>query len=155
MSYCLIVIDMQERFNAAMGERVGQNCLREIQQAIKDDAHIIFLEYFGCGPTMSELTQALHTQCHFRQKSGDDGSAEVEMAVLLNQLPKQFKVCGVNTDCCVYQTVRGLTSRFPMANINVIADACDSDWSHGQGIQNLLAMQGNVKVNFSKEESDV
>lgn len=153
--YTLIVVDMQERFSASNRARVRENCLREITQAVKDDAHIIFLEYRSCGPTLPELTSALHTKCVFKEKAGDDGSAEVEAEVILNKLPKHFKVCGVNTDCCVHATVRGLTARFPMATIDVIADACDSDWHHQNGINRLVEMKGNVNVRSFKEDSYV
>lgn len=153
--YTLIVVDMQETFRASTRDRVRKNCLREVTQAVKDDAHIIFLEYSGQGPTIAELTAALHSKCAFKEKPGDDGSYEVEHEVLLNKLPKHFKVCGVNTDCCVYATVRGLTSRFPMAKIDVIADACDSDWNHLNGISKIEALGGLVKLRTLKEETNV
>jgi nicotinamidase-related amidase len=153
--YTLIVVDMQETFRASTRDRVRKNCSREVKQAIKDDAHIIFLEYRYSGRTLPELTEALHTKCFFKEKSEDDGSAEVESTVVLNKLPKHFKVCGVNTDCCVYATVRGLTARFPMATIDVIIDACDSDWNHLGGIDKLTAMKGNVNVKHAKEETNV
>ncbi len=153
--YTLIVVDMQARFHASKRDRVRKNCLREITQAVKDDAHIIFLEYNGCGPTLPELTEALHTKCFFKNKWNDDGSAEVESTVLLNKLPKHFKVCGVNTDCCVRATVAGLTARFSMATIDVIVDACDSDWNHEGGVTTMTAMKGNVNVKHPKEEINV
>lgn len=149
--YTLIVVDMQERFSASTRARVLKNCQREITQAVLDDAHIIFLEYRYCGPTLPNLKEVLHSKCTFKEKWSDDGSAEVESEVVLNRLPKHFKVCGVNTDCCVYSTVQGLTARFPTATIDVIADACDSDWQHQNGIHKMIALQGNVKVKRSKE----
>lgn len=152
--YTLIVVDMQETFWASTRDRVRKNCLREVTQAVKDDAHIIFLEYAYSGPTLGELTAALHNKCVFKEKSGDDGSAEVEQEVVLNKLPKHCKVCGVNTDCCVYATVRGLTSRFPMANIDVITDACDSDWNHLNGLGKMESLGGFVKLK-SKEDTNV
>lgn len=153
--YTLVVVDMQERFTASTDTRTRKNVLREITQAVQDDAHIIFLEFNGCGPTLPELVEKLHTKCVFKTKLTDDGSAEVESEVILNKLPKHFKVVGVNTDCCVHATVRGLTARFAMANIDVIADACNSDWHHGTGIQRMIEMKGNVKVKFAKEEAHV
>jgi nicotinamidase-related amidase len=153
--YTLIVVDMQETFRASTRDRVRKNCLREIEKAVKDDAHIIFLEYQHSGATLPELTKNLHTKCYFKTKSEDDGSSEVEGLVHLKKLPKHFKVCGVNTDCCVRSTVQGLTARFPMATIDVIGDACDSDWYHQKGINDLLAMKGNVNVRSVKEETNV
>jgi len=155
MSYTLVVVDMQPGFRSAKGKRVRQNCRREIDQAVKEEAHIVFLEYNGYDSTMPELTNYIHEKCYFRQKFSDDGSEEVMNEVHLNRLPKHFKVCGINTDCCVLATVRGLTARFPMATIEVVADACDSDWNHFSGLEKMRDLKGNVKVINSKEIKNV
>lgn len=155
--YTLVVVDMQSQFKAANGKRVRENCLREILQAIKDNSPIIFLEWEGYPPTLDDLILPVKDQYqnyYVKTKVTDDGSAQVESLVYLNRLPKNFKVCGVNTDCCVAATVRGLTSRFEMAIIDVIADACDSDWNHLAGLDRMKKMQCNVNVKY-KEETNV
>ena len=45
MSYSLVIIDMQPEFEAANGQRVYKNVLREIKKAIEKRAPIIFVEY--------------------------------------------------------------------------------------------------------------
>ena len=144
--YTLVVVDMQAGFNSSNGKRVRENCLREIQKAVVDNAHIIFLEFDGYDETHPELTSNLHEQVAVLQKSEDDGSKEVEREVRRNKRPTNFKVCGINTDCCVAATVRGLTARFLMSRIEVVADACASDWYHLKGLEAMKSLQGNVNV---------
>jgi nicotinamidase-related amidase len=154
MKYTLVVVDMQSRFNAANGERVRKNCLREIMKAIKNELPIIFLEWEGEEVTLPELTEPCKDNFYVETKRTDDGSTEVEKIVRRHKLPKTFRVCGVNTDCCVRATVVGLTARFPSATIDVIADACDSDWNHTGGLTCMSNMKNNVNVKF-KEKTNV
>lgn len=149
--YTLVVVDMQPGFDGALGSRVRANCLREIKQAMQDNAPIVFLEFNGYGDTMPELLDPVSNYENYHQytKSVDDGGPEVRDAVVEHGLPKKFKVCGINTDCCVHATVRGLTNFFPMAMIEVIADACDSDLYHLSGLDRMKQMGGNVNVIFN------
>jgi nicotinamidase-related amidase len=154
--YTLVVVDMQSNFKAANGQRVRKNCVREILRAIKDNAPIIFLEWEGYPATLEDLTAPVkddkYKNYYVKTKVTDDGSAQVASLVSQHKLPKDFKVCGVNTDCCVHATVVGLTTRFSKATITVIADACDSDWNHLSGLERLKSAE-NVKI--SKEEKHV
>lgn len=155
--YTLVVVDMQPYFKAATGKRVRENCLREIIKAVEDNASIIFLEFEGYERTLPELmapVQNAYGNYYVQLKGIDDGSLEVEETVRKHDLPKIFRVCGINTDCCVAATVRGLTARFPKSSIDVIADACDSDWNHMRGINTMADMGGNVSLKF-KEENNV
>lgn len=137
---------MQPNFHSANGKRVFKNCIREIKQAVIDSADIIFLEFSFYGPTHPELTDVAGPNYYVQSKTMDDGSAEVEAQVRAKRLPVHFKVCGINTDCCVASTVRGLTARFPRSTIEVVADACDSDWYHNRGLNEMKKLQGNVSV---------
>jgi nicotinamidase-related amidase len=150
VSYTLVVVDMQPNFNAAMGKRVRANVLREIKQAIEDHAGIIFLEYWASGHTHDELLKAVESinYKHYNvlTKHTDDGSKEVWMQINEPGYSKShIKVCGVNTDCCVYSTVCGLTGRLPRTMIEVIEDACASDWNHTAGISRVKSFD-NVNV---------
>lgn len=148
MPYTLLIIDMQpDCFNSATGKRVRKNCLREIKQAVKDQAHILFLEYYASGDTDPELLAAAPEGSRsILIKHQDDGSREVEDHVRVFKRPTNFRICGINTDYCVLSTVRGLTSRFPMSKIQVVADACDSDWNHLGGLDELTQMIGKENV---------
>ena len=145
-----MVVDMQQDFNAANGKSVVSNCKKVIKQAMLDDASIIFLEYNGCGPTKYELFNLTdgYANTYVDIKDEDDGSLEVAVLIRKHKLNKNhIKVCGVNTDCCVASTVRGLTSRFLNANIEILASACASDWNHPSGLSALRKMPNvNVRV---------
>ena len=142
--YTLIVVDMQPGFRSASGTRVRENCLREVNKAVVDGADIIFLEYEGYEATFKELTEAALHSKYIGSKCTDDGSSVVAKFVHRNQLFKNFKVCGINTDCCVKATVEGLTSHFPMSRIDVVGDACDSDWNHFNGLEAMKKLSGVV-----------
>lgn len=148
MSYSLIIVDMQAEFNAANGKKVIANCKREIRKAMKDNVGIIFLEYNGCGTTHPELMDLVdgYSKALFETKDEDDGSEEAEFSIRSHRCNKTYiKVCGVNTDCCVKYTVRGLTARFSRATIEVIGDACASDYDHIYGLSSLRKIP-NVNV---------
>lgn len=148
MSYSLILIDMQPYFQAATNRRVLTNCKRELADAINVRAGIIFVEYEGCGLTSKALCRL--TQNYDRtftvSKGTDDGSREVHNLILDHNLAaKRLRVCGVNTDCCVLATVRGLTARMPRSTIEVIGDACNSDYEHAAGLSNMKRFK-NVSI---------
>jgi nicotinamidase-related amidase len=152
MSYLLLVVDMQASFYTANGERIQKNCIREINKAIKDKAHIVFVEYEHHGPTLSRLTEVVQ-QAHYRKvhcilKAGDDGSYEIREYLLARHLPRlSFRVCGVNTNWCVLSTVAGLREIIPNSQIKIVADACacHSTKSHTTGLSCLKKMD-NTRV---------
>lgn len=144
--YTLVVVDMQAGFKSANRKRVRENCLREVQKARQDGAFIIFLELTGYQSTHFDLIAAAERHFIILDKFSDDGSKEVEREVRRKKHSTTFKVCGINTDCCVAATVRGLTARFPMSTIEVIADACDSDHQHYRGLQDMKQFGPNVKI---------
>lgn len=148
MSYILVVVDMQTSFEAARYASVIRNCKREISKAVRDRAPIIFLEYSGREGTNSALLSLTknYNNVFIGVKSADDGSLQVSNIISDNNLPKtNFKVCGVNTDYCVYDTVDGLNYRFKNAKINVIGDACGSNYNHNLGMQKIKNI-ANVTV---------
>jgi nicotinamidase-related amidase len=142
--YTLCIIDMQDFF-VRPNTRVANNCEREIRQAIADRAGILLVEYETCGTTIHQLTKLKeefpHARIYHVTKTNDDGSYEILNACYKFGLDSsKIKVCGVNTDCCVYQTIIGLIARAPFITIEVVADACNSNWgpdSHYRGIQNI------------------
>lgn len=147
--YTLVVVDMQASFEAANNRRVRENCKRELERAMESGAAILFVEYVGQGPTIPSLVKLTddYERTFIVRKNDDDGSREVAKVIRDNKLPaKRIKVCGVNTDCCVFETVCGLTNRLSTANLEVIGDACNSDFNHLGGLNDLVKMP-NVSVN--------
>lgn len=142
--YTLVVVDMQSSFEAANSRRVRENCKREIERAMEARAAIIFVEYVGQGPTIPSLVKLTddYERVFITRKNDDDGSREVRKVIQDNNLPaKRLKVCGVNTDCCVLETVSGLCNRMKAA-MEVIADACNSDFQHLTGLNDMAKMSG-------------
>jgi len=144
--YTLVVVDMQPAFDAANGKRVVDNCFREILLAIKNDFPILFLEFDGYEDTHPKLMDAVknsgYANYYLRSKREDDGSDQIQKSVYDHGLPRSFRVCGINTDCCVAATVRGLRARFANAPIDVVADACDSNWYHLRGLEDIKSVDG-------------
>jgi len=141
--YTLLCIDLQPTFNVCHNSRIVNNAEREVRQAIRDKAHILFLEYHNCGDTVDQLTKITdrYSKVHYLEKNHDNGVLEIMKAIRDYDLPIQhIKVCGVNTDVCVYFTVHGLNARLPHSNIEIIADACDSQFGiddHLRGLDHM------------------
>ena len=152
MSYTLLIVDIQPEFRSAVTKKVKEICKNEIQRAIDTNAGIIFLEYNDSGRTMSGLTRITkgYKKVHIIQKEDNDGSSEVRKAVTRFKLPKRkFRVCGVNTDACVEETVIGLSySAVRGSNIEVVASGCWSIGGHRGHLDGLRQMskQSYVKV---------
>lgn len=61
------------------------------------------------------------------RKGDDNGSHEVRKTIKDNKLPsRRVRVCGVNTDCCVLETVCGLNRSMKQTKIEIIPKACNS-----------------------------
>jgi nicotinamidase-related amidase len=160
MSYTLAVIDMQDHFLNRFEEmdqsnqRVFDNCKNEIAKAISDNANILFVEYEEYGPTNPELLGLVNDSSYnsFNQiiKIDDNGSREIVKAVKKFGLPKKkIKICGINTEYCVYATVKGLLQAMRESKIEVLTDACDSPWDHEVGVEileNLTEGYSNLKI---------
>ena len=151
MSYSLIIIDMQEYFDAACDYRTQMACRKAIRKAMKDDAAILLVEYRGCGKTAATLAGLLdgYKNAHVVKKSNDDGGKEVVRKLRREKLPRgTIRVCGVNTDACVEDTVRGImrNMRKRTPEIQVLANACNSNYSHREGIRNLRDMGAKIIV---------
>lgn len=144
--YTLCIIDMQDYFLGAINQKPTNNVAREIRQAIKDNAPIILVEYGGCGDTTRQLLDVIKraTKVYKVTKWSDDGSEEIIRCLHENILPEDhIKVAGINTDCCVYLTCYGLQRKRPLSTIEIIADACQSNYlpdGHSSGLNKLKTL---------------
>lgn len=128
MPYTLVVVDMQSAFHAALKPSaiVGVTC--EILAAKKLNRPVMLVEYAKCGPTLEPLAELLRGYPKKLRvtKPGDDGSRQVIRALQENKWPSKYlRVCGVNTDCCVWSTVEGLLEKLPDIRIEVVKNACE------------------------------
>lgn len=127
MPATLVVVDMQPDFEAAFNPDVVIGVAKQIMLAKHKKWPVILLEYAGCSRThqgFSDLLSGYPRRARI-SKSDDDGSYEVVRALERREFPfKNLRVCGVNTDACVWSTVDGLLKRLPKSYLEVVKDAC-------------------------------
>lgn len=129
-SYTLVVIDMQPHFTAANDLKAIVGCAKQIIEAKHAGSNILFVEYSLCGPTHRELTKLVKSYSNATKitKNSDDGSIEVLRALKKKRwTTKNIRVCGVNTECCVWSTIHGLLRRSSESKIEVVKEACATD----------------------------
>ncbi len=135
--YTLVVVDMQTGFEAAHEPTTLACVKREINSAFQNNNPIIFLEvpYFspldetGLGHTLRELTQPVinYNKAKVVEKMYSDGSWFVLDACQRNNFdPSHIRICGVNSDVCVFFTAIGLAASKEVGLIEVITDACNT-----------------------------
>lgn len=145
--YTLVVVDMQPAFRSSQNQATIDRCNELIQQAIKDEAPIVFLEFEGYEQTDSRLLAAVegYNHAHFKSKYENDGSFQVKETIELHQYPHEtIRVCGVNTNYCVRETVLGLVEmkedkRINFKKIEVSMSGTNCNFYHLQGLD---AMKG-------------
>lgn len=125
----LIVIDVQEEFNAATD--VVLPVVREILRFSRMGWPIFFVEYKGFGPSHKSLYTAVGDSVHYIvTKSFDDGSEEVAEAMKKKNIEADSIVlCGVNTCYCVKSTISGLIKKLDYSpRIELYADVLSCEW---------------------------
>ena len=148
--YTLVVVDMQDKFVASRASLVQESCKKAVAKAIKQKAHIVFVEFENYGPTLPKLTKLTrnYKNVSYVSKRDWDGSSQtIEALTKLGIEHRTFKVCGVYTECCVSATARGLADRIADAKVEVIRSAC---WStnmedHKYGLQQMNGYKKKVR----------
>jgi nicotinamidase-related amidase len=146
-TYTLVIVDMQNVFTASRSNSVRSACQREILKAKKGKNPIILVEYSTQGKTIPSLSRLVtgYNKTWVAVKSSPDGSKEVTNTILHYKLPRDVRVCGVNTDACVQMTVKGLSNTYCIYSIQVVKDACNSCVFQGNQI-GLKNMRGYKRV---------
>lgn len=138
----LVIVDMQPDFEASCNPKTIAACIREIQRAVANGTPIVFVElrppgslhdYRPTHPILVETYEQLTgSKGHFVSKIYEDGSEPVlDFCLTQGWKISHFRVCGVNTNACVEQTVKGFVGKkYP---VEVIFDACNQpddppDW---------------------------
>jgi nicotinamidase-related amidase len=142
---------MQKTFTASTLKSVQRGCISEIKKAIKQNAPIVFVEYKSYGKTVEKLTQLVsktnYTNVYTITKMSNNGAREIDKLLREKRLPKNhLRVCGVNTDCCVLETVDGLDGMYGKRDllIEVVSNACGSVFSHEDGVAELSVLSKKV-----------
>lgn len=122
----LVIIDMQPSFSAARDKKTIDGVIEEIKIA-KNNSPVLVLEYVKHSPTDLRIKKELDSisnQVEFITKRNDDGSDDIICACDDLELPKNFRVCGVNIDACVWETVYGLMCCGHW--VEVVKNACNT-----------------------------
>lgn len=133
--YTLVVVDMQPLYTA--DSTTISNVTREVRLARQRQNKIIFLwiPYFSAfqaelfAGTYPAILKAVHgydpNNWSETAKLIQDGSREVFQTCAKKHIQsKRFRLCGVNTDMCVLDTVNGLLANPTVEAIAVVKDAC-------------------------------
>ena len=152
--YTLVLVDVQPSFHAARHRPTLKAIKREVKMAKKRKLPVVLLELpkdVDGNPhlrTHSTITRLLerYKRHTIVKKQNSDGSHEllIECHRLRMERPR-FRICGVNTDVCVLKTALGLAQYRPNSLIEVVQDACNSEydadcWDRFQGASNIVLL---------------
>lgn len=128
MAYTLVVIDMQEIFKSATHINPLVGVTREVMIAKTKKYPILYVE-FDEARTLSQLTNLVKKYSKYAKvmKRFCDGSSDIIRALRRKNFPNnKLRICGVNSDACVLDTVKGLLKKLPDSKIEVVTNACAS-----------------------------
>lgn len=133
--HTLVIIDMQGGFKASKSRPTIRSIIQQIRLSKSYNWPIVVVEFEEFGKTLYTLRRELegYDKVRYVTKDKEDGSDEIYGA--LRELTKclNLRICGVNTDQCVYSTVRGLRM-YEKYRINVWSPGTNSEESHEHGI---------------------
>lgn len=149
---CLLVIDLQEGYRAALWEweRTIARARVMIQAARLLDLPVLYTEQYprGLGTTAPEVLQVLGQAPRFEKRSISALGAPGLLEALLGLGRRQAIVVGIETHACINQTTHDLLQHG--FAVHLAADALSSrrELEHEQGYAKLLgsgAIPGSVE----------
>ena len=126
-----------------------ENVLQLVREAIVNKAFIVIAQFKGCGETniniINEIQKYPYKKYVWHNKN-DKSRPIQEVLNNLNICVRQIKVCGVNTEYCVKDTVHGLSKKFHIP-IKVIEKACNgTDKIIEEALHKMRTFYRNVEV---------
>jgi hypothetical protein len=126
-----------------------ENVLQLVRDAVLDKAFIVIAQFKGCGDTHINIINEIQTYPYkvYVWHNKNDKSKPIQQALNhLNIFTRQIKVCGVNTEYCVLETVHGLAKKFHIP-IKVIEHACNgTDKIIEYALHKMRTFYRNVEV---------
>jgi nicotinamidase-related amidase len=146
--YVLCIIDMQPT-GFSNANFIIDNVTKLVLQAMLEKAFIVVAQYKGCGETHVNITRAIQKYPYkeYLWHTKNDKSKPIQEALQRKHIfTRQLKICGVNTEYCVKDTVHGLAKKFPVM-INVVEQACHgTDRCIEQALHKMRTFYKNVAV---------
>lgn len=126
----LVVMDMQPGFKAAQDAITQWFVKQEVTRAREEGRPIIIVEYdpHEMGHTYESITSLIegYDRGVIIPKCDDDGSAEIlRTCEAKGFMTASFRMCGVNSDACLLETIQALAEKLPACSITVPQDACN------------------------------
>ncbi len=126
----LVVMDMQPGFKAAEDAITQWFVKQEITRAREEGRPIIIVEFDAheMGETFDSIKALIegYDRAVIIPKSQDDGSTEIFNACEKNNFSTaSFRMCGVNSDACLLESIQMMAEKLPMCRITVVQDACN------------------------------
>ncbi len=126
----LVVMDMQPGFKAAQDAITQWFVKQEVTRAREEGRPVIIVEYdpHEMGETYDSIKSLIegYDRGIIISKSDDDGSAEILRACEAKGfMTASFRMCGVNSDACLLETIQALAGKLPLCSITVVQDACN------------------------------
>jgi len=150
-NYTLVIIDMQPYWAAACNNKLLINNIKyEIKRAINLNNHIMFVRFISNGSITRSLTYATSGYSNVSIVNKDDmDGGDLVLARLKDVGRTHLRVCGVNTDQCVFETVLTVADSYPKRfKIEVIAKCCATATGptlHSKALQ-LMARRENITI---------
>ncbi len=137
----LIIIDMQDYFFDDLDQldELNAKIVEQIREYREERKPIVLVEYRDnpfdpddkrCGPTSQPIKEALEGYRYLAVfgKDDDDGSEYLEnyVEVRMDGIDELVLV-GVNLDCCVISTAKGLARNHPDKQVTILEECCASN----------------------------
>jgi hypothetical protein len=121
---------MQPYFKAANNKKLIYSLIQQVRKAKKQKCSILILEYKNCGKTNSLILKHLvnYNNVIFESQSENSGAKIINKLINDNIIINNIKICGINTDCCVKETVNDLLKN-KKVKIELLADCCFSEYT--------------------------
>ena len=146
--YVLCIIDMQP-FGFYNSNFIIENVLNLVREAIANKAFIVIAQFKGCGETHINIINEIHEypyKEYIWHNKNDKSKPIQEVLKNHNIFVRQIKICGVNTEYCVKDTVHGLSKKFHIP-IKVIENACNgTDRIIEEALHKMRTFYKNVEV---------
>ncbi len=146
--YVLCIIDMQP-VGFDNSNLIVENVIQLVREAIVNKAFIVVAQFKRCGETHINIINEIQTypyKEYIWHNKNDKSKPIQEILNSLNILVRQIKVCGVNTEYCVKDTVHGLSKKFHIP-IKVIENACHgTDLIITEALHKMRTFYKNVEV---------